>query len=945
MNRVLYLLFFTLFLTHFSFSQSISISGILQDATETPISGASVSVGDATTVTQEDGYFRLQFDLEKDPFTIVFSGAGMDETQQIVQSRGRTTISLGTVVAASADDEIPIDIPPTVDDETRDIITGEDRIPVVTLDAGDEDNTQLSGNISGILSASRDPFVAAAAYNLSTGGFRIRGFRNEAEVYFNGMPFNSLENGRVFWSVWGGLNDVTRNRETTIDLSASPYAFGGIGGVTAFDIRASEQRPQKRFSYMFSNRSYNGRIMGTWSTGMMKNGWAVSLSGSRRWAQEGYVPGTFYNAWSYFASVDKKINQDHLLNLTALGAPIRRGSQGASIDEANDLAGTNFYNPNWGYQNGEKRNARVVDAHQPLFILRHDWTISKNSSLFTALGYQTGHYGRTSLDWFNAPDPRPDYYRNLPSYYQYGLEGPEQANIRRQLFMDNPELLQIQWDDLYAANQSGKTPESILGTNPGGAWSQYALIDRRSDSRRLNGSSTYTNLVNDNLTLNIGATFQREKTHYFTEIEDLLGGDYYLNLNRFVLTDYQLFDQRANPTYHSSIVDFASSNLDDDNLVLTEGDIFQYDFDINVQRGGLWAQGQWSLRKIDFFLAGNVSQTSFWREGYFRNGLFPESSLGESAKQNFTNFGGKGGITYKFNGRNYAYANATAFNRAPTARNAFVSSRNRDDVVDYLTDEQIFSGEIGFQHRSPNVKARATLFYTTIQDQLKVNRFFLEREESNFVTYIQSGLDSRHMGAELALQAKVTQTWEVTGAVSIGEYIYTSRPTGVAIPDETGVPTAPVTIFAENFYVPGAAQTAASIGLAYRSPKYWMISANVNYFDRLYLDFNPERRTADQVFGLEQGSDFYNEVINQFRAPEAVTVDLFANKSFKINRDLFFYLTAGVTNLLDAEVITGGFEQLRYDRADVQLTGVNLFPERKFYAYGTNFFVMGAVRF
>jgi hypothetical protein len=47
----------------------------------------------------------------------------------------------------------------------------------------------------------------------------------------------------------------------------------------------------------------------THNSGLMDNGWAYSISGSRRWAQEGYFEGTDYGANSFFASVEKRINK------------------------------------------------------------------------------------------------------------------------------------------------------------------------------------------------------------------------------------------------------------------------------------------------------------------------------------------------------------------------------------------------------------------------------------------------------------------------------------------------------------------------------------------------------------------------------------------------------------------------------------------------------------
>lgn len=914
MKRIYATLLFTLLFSAYAISQVITLKGQVLDANSgLAVEAVEVTVGAAVTYTAADGSFELAVKADGQNLQVNFKAPGYRDNTLTILPTANKEMDLGSIL-----------LTPEALDLNQ--ITGEDRIPVITLPEGEDEGDIESENISGILSASRDPFISAAAFNLSNGGFDIRGYRNETEVFFNGMPVTNLDNDAVYWSVWGGLNDVTRNRESTIDLSANAYSFGGLGGVTAFDTRASEQRKQRRFSYLFSNRSYSHRWMGTWSTGMQPSGWAFSFSGSRRLAKEGYVPGTFYDAWAWFASVDRKLGKRHLLNLTTLGAPVRRGQQGAGTEEVNDLAGTNFYNPNWGYQQGKKRNARVIDAHQPLVILRHDWQMTENASLITTVGTQFGRYGRSGIDWFNAPDPRADYYRKLPSYF--ALESSAVADELTALYQNNPDLLQIQWDQLYEANaMNGQSWEDTPGI-----WSQYVIANNRSDTRKINANTVYQNVVSDHLTLNFGVQYQNESTHYFRELTDLLGGDYYVNLNRFALEEG--FD-----------IDFAKNNLNDPEVVVREGDTYGWDYDINARKNGYWLQGQFSYRKIDFFATGSFSKTTFWREGKYRTGRFPDSSYGESEKQEFSNVGIKGGMTFKIDGRNYLYGNLAFITRPPNPRDAYASPRQRDQLVPGLTNEKVYAAEGGYQLRSPSVKARATFFYAQINDALKINRFFLPGDISNFGTYILTGLDRRHAGVELALSAKLSPTLTLNGAASIGEYIYTSRPNGIFIQDDDGIIQDRGTIYIKNFYVPGTPQTAASLGLDYRSPNYWSASITVNFFDRNYIDFSPERRTADQVFGLEQGSEFYNQIVNQTRVPDRFTVDLFAYKSFRINRNTFFYLTGGVTNLLNAEVITGGYEQLRFERQDVERTGLNVFGPRYFYAYGTNFFVMGAVRF
>jgi hypothetical protein len=58
---------------------------------------------------------------------------------------------------------------------------------------------------------------------------------------------------------------------------------------------------------------------------------------------------------------------------------------------------------------------------------------------------------------------------------------------------------------------------------------------------------------------------------------------------------------------------------------------------------------------------------------------------------------------------------------------------------------------------------------------------------------------------------------------------------------------------------------------------------------------------------------------------------------------MFLALNAGVNNILNNKsIITGGFEQLRFD---VENKDVNKFPPRLFYAFGLNYFLSATIRF
>ena len=220
-----------------------------------------------------------------------------------------------------------------------------DNIPVISIDENDGQDGSAQ-NISSMLSAGRDPFFNAAAFKFNAVRFRIRGYDADLfSTYMNGVPMENLDNGFTPFGLWGGLNDVLRNRDISLGLKAIPYSFGDVGGLTYMDSRASYQRKQTSINYAISNRNYVHRFMFTHSTGLNKKGWAFSFSGSRRWANEGFADGTYYDGWSFFAGVDKRINDRHLLSFVAFATPTENGRQGSSVQELRDLSGDNFYNP------------------------------------------------------------------------------------------------------------------------------------------------------------------------------------------------------------------------------------------------------------------------------------------------------------------------------------------------------------------------------------------------------------------------------------------------------------------------------------------------------------------------------------------------------------------------------------------------------------------------
>ena len=911
--QLIFVYILSLGLSSFNVSSQITISGKVFDAlSNEPIAGVEMNEigGKIKTFTDKNGFFTFIIEKEK-IVNLSFTMAGYESYFASANGKVSDHVDMGIIKL----------YPLSKIDE-------EDISSLNETELSEDDESQ---RVSSLLTSSWDIFSRTAAYNFGVARFRIRGLGNEyGNMFLNGMQMNNLDDGYIAWSIWGGLNDVMRRKNSSSSLEPAFFDFGALSGATNVSLLASAQWKQTRVSYAISNRSYRNRIMATYSTGMMENGWAISVSGSRRWAQQGFKPGTFYDAYSGFVSVDKKMGDKHLLNLVVLASPNKRGGAGGATKEMYELAGSHYYNSYWGYQNGKKRNSRISNSFQPITVLRHVWKPDMNTEINTSFGYMTGRYGRTRLDWYNAPDPRPDYYRYMPSYQL----DEETRDRLYDLYKNNEELRQINWTDLYEYNKTGSGNILKEIGYPGDVsdekFSNYVLQEQRKDPVKLAFNTNIQTTIGENTSVFGGIAYVKQKTKYFQQLVDLLGGTFYLNRDKFAERDFP--DDNTKLQY----------DLNNPDRIVRVGDDYGYNYDINTNFAKAWAKALISLNKIDAYLAFEASNTSFYREGHYKNGKFPENSFGKGDVHKFFNYGLKTGVTFKINGRNYVFANGLKMTKAPFARNAYLSPRSRDESVADLKSEDILSGEMAYVYKSPVLSLKALGYYINIRNKTKTTSFYHD-EQRSFVNYILTGIDESHIGTELSAEYKVTSSFSVSGVAALGQYLFTGRPVATIAQDNTAEVLTDRTVYMKGYRIAGTPQKAMSFGLRYNSPKYWFATLSFNYFDDIWLDFFPDRRTEGAVDGIDKGKnpELWYQVISQEKLPSNYTLDFFGGKSWKFGRK-YIYLNVGVSNILNnTDFITGGYEQFRFDYTSKD---ISKFPPKYFYAYGTNYYISLSLR-
>ena len=871
---------FVCFASLYSFAQQTTIRGVVNDMlTSQPIDAVLVQLGgtDLTTLTDSQGAFAFLLDVPLGEQMLVLSKNGfLDARYPIVVSEGRDLNLLDLIL---------------------EIDNSNDELFTITL-SDDELNDDSSGadNISGLLSASQDIFQRAAAFEFSSSFFRVRGLNTDnGTVLMNGIEMNKVFDGRPQWSNWGGLNDVLRSQELSTGFAPSSYTFGGLLGSTNINLRASNYRAGGRITYSSSNRSYTNRLMATYASGMLDGGWAYAFTLGRRWGDEGFQDGTFYDANSFFVSVEKKINDKHSLNLVGFYTPNRRGKSSPNTQEVFDLKGTT-YNEYWGWHDGEKRNSRIRRIAEPVVMLNHYWDLSESSTLNTNVSYQFGELGNSRLDYAGGANPSPAYYQQLPSYFLADDDGPDYAGAYQseQSFRNGG---QVNWNRIYDAN---------LTNNINGDYAAYVLYEDRSDDQQFNANTILESTLSENLTLNAAVNYKRLKSHNFAEIVDMLGSNTgYLNIDSF---DQVQFD------------------LQNPNRVVGKGDTFRYNFNIDANVLSGFAQAQFKYNKVDFFLAGSYTATEYQREGLYQTETYADNSLGKGRKLSFGGVGAKGGFTYKFSGKHIFNVNAGYLTKAPSVRNTFTNSRENHAVVGDITgvditEEKITSFDANYIFRSSTVKARLTGYYTQMQDANEISFYFADGisgvdEGTAFVQEILQGIDKTHMGIEFGMEAQITPSIKLTGVASVGQFTYDNNPNLVLSSSDfvDGLNFGESNL--KDYRIAAGPQQAASIGFEYRDPNYWWFGTTANFFADTYVDVSPLTRTQNfflDTDGLpfsDYEPDLARELLRQERFEDYMVINAIGGKSWKIG-DKYISLFVSLNNIFNQKFKSGGFEQGR----------------------------------
>ncbi|MEH6534880.1 MAG: TonB-dependent receptor [Psychroserpens sp.] len=773
------LVFVVLLCTTIAFSQSTITGKVIGSDMNEPLPGANILEKGTSngTTTNFDGNFTFKTDAASGELVISFVGYN----SQTISFSGDQ--DLGTITLTSSEvglQEVQIIASVAVDRKTP--------VAVSTVRAADIELKLGTQEFPEVLKSTPGVYATKAGGGFGDGRINLRGFNSEnVAVMINGVPVNDMENGRVFWSNWAGLGDVTSSLQVQRGLGASKVAVPSVGGTINIISKTTDMEQGGNVYTTLGNDGYEKFGM-TYSTGLMENGFAATISAAKT-DGDGFVRGTQFTSVNYFINVSKEINDSHKLSFTAFGAKQRHGQRQNRqlIDTYRRSEDGIKYNSDWGYKNGEVTHVEDNFYHKPQISLNHYWDLNEKTSISTAAYASFGSGGGGGTLGSDGENP--------------GFEGDGRFKFT------NPDY---RIGELGPLDLDRIVDENIANGADG---SSAALRASRNDHNWFGILSTLKTDLSDDLVFLGGLDWRSYKGIHFREVTDLLGGQFIINE-----------DNVNNPTGIARV-----------------GDKVSYFNDGHVGWLGAFAQLEYDVNEnFNTFISLSASNTSYKRVDYFQ--YTPNDSLRETDRYNFFGFGAKGGANYRIDGNHNVFVNLGYFEKAPDFDAVFPNFNNEDINAD-AENQKILSFELGYGFRGDKFSANVNLYRTAWRDRTETESFQLSQDETGFANIL--GVNAIHQGIEVDFVYKATDKLNITGMASLGDWKWEDNVTDVNILNEEQEVVDTVDIFIEDLHVGDAAQTTFALGANYRLAPKTRLTVDYNYFDNLYADFNPSDRGVE----------------------------------------------------------------------------------------------------
>jgi hypothetical protein len=636
-----------------------------------------------------------------------------------------------------------------------------------------------------LLKSTPSAFITKAGGGLGDSRINIRGFdQKNVAILINGVPVNDMENGWVYFSNWAGIGDALKQMQVQRGLGASKLAIASVGGTMNIITKTTDAEKGGSVQQTLTDYGQSKTVV-SYSTGNTKAG-AFSFVGSTTQGN-GYINGTWANAYSYFASWAKNYG-NHKLQVTLLGAPQTHGQRSSRLTPTEYATYGLKYNKDLYVLNGKEQNININYFHKPIFSINDYWTVGKKTTVSTAIYASLGHGGGS------------------------GAIGSYSSAIKRDL--DGRLML----DSQFVINRLSTTGTKYGIRNSVNNHTWYGIL------------STLNHKLNDNIDITWGIDGRTYKGTHFREMRTLLGGLYY-----------------ADPFAPKATVDANATSYLDVFKVTPVANRIAYDNDGLVDYYGTFGQVEYSKNKLSAFAQGAVSRTNYGRVDRWN----ATHAAYESERVKITGYNVKAGANYNLTEKHNVYVNAGKYSRAPYFSFIFngttlsTSAISGNAVNKPLNNEETKALELGYGFRSKKIRAKVNAYYTEFKNRSLTSPLLTNANGTQYRALI-TGQGALHKGIEVEASIKPFKKLDVNTFASFGDWKWKGNASAVLHDDILNVDRT-VAVYSNGLYVGDQPQTQWGGNARYQVTKKLDVGATYTHSAKYYAYYDPSARTNAAV--------------------------------------------------------------------------------------------------
>jgi hypothetical protein len=548
------------------------------------------------------------------------------------------------------------------------------------------------------------------------------------------------------------------------------------------------------------------------------------------------------------------------------------------------LSGQSIYQPNWGWYQEQMYFPSTRQTNVPILSMRYEKQWSETAYLKMSNAFAIGSQSQSSLEWNKTADPRPDYYRYLPSY----VSDPFMRNSLTDWYVQHPDQLQIQFDKLAKTNQASFDKQSF-----------YIVNQQSSSLLLIRGAILYYNALSPSFNFSAGVNYAFDQIHYYNIIKDLLGGSYYYNYNGWINDD--------------GAVDNFQNDITRPDRKIKQGERWGADYTMRAATARPWLQMKRELARTETTFGMGYEMQGLQREGFNKNGLFPGISKSVSDFIFMPSWDLKGQLVYKFSGR--LYLRSILFNQwqSPSEESVFINPELHPVISPNMQAEIKNGIDFTLFYRSPYVKYSASVYWKNRQHQ-SLQKMFYHDAYAAFVYGLVGQMNTLASGVEMTTEVNIFSNFQLSLVTTIEKNNFTSNPVYqlLYVNDLHKLESGMLNL--KELPVDNNPSLANALSIQYQPAFSIRFGATMLYAQYRPVAIDYFRRSETVKSRIDAYS--WSKLLQASLLPDAGILNAYVSKSFQyktLKGMQRWFLSLSVRNALNSVVPVIAYEQSRFD--------------------------------